>query len=539
MNEKPELTGVDLLHNPALNKSTAFSEEERDRLKLRGLLPAAVGTMDTQLERVLSNLRRKESDIEKYIFLSALQERNERLFYQLIIENIKEIMPLIYTPTVGQACKEFANIFRREKGFYITANDRGRIREMLDNWPHRDIRIIVITDGERILGLGDLGANGMGIPIGKLSLYCACAGIHPQQTLPVMFDVGTDNEELLADPIYLGNRQKRLRGEEYFSLMDEFVEAVTDAYPGVLIQFEDFVANNAFALLNKYRETTFCFNDDIQGTAAVVLAGVYASTRISKKPFKDLKFTFLGAGTASSGIGSMIVQALIAEGLSPDEAHQRLWFFNTRGLVNRSRENLPEHILSFAHDLPNYDFLEAIEAHQPDILIGATGTPGTFTEEIVGKMAAIKERPGVFALSNPTSRAECTPEQAYRWSEGRAIFASGSPFDDVVLNGKRLRPGQGNNSYIFPGVGLGMIACKAKTIPDTIFLESAKALAESVSESDLALGSIYPVIDEIRTVSLNIATAVAKYAYDNGLTDHPEPENLTASIADSMYEPRY
>jgi malate dehydrogenase (oxaloacetate-decarboxylating)(NADP+) len=539
MNENPELTGVDLLHNAALNKSTAFSEEERDRLKLRGLLPAAVGTMDTQLERVLANLRRKDSDIEKYIFLSALQERNERLFYQLIIENIKEIMPLIYTPTVGQACKEFANIFRREKGFYVTANDRGRIREMLDNWPHRDVRIIVITDGERILGLGDLGANGMGIPIGKLSLYCACAGIHPQQTLPVMFDVGTDNEELLADPIYLGINRKRLRGEEYFSLMDEFVEAVTDAYPGVLIQFEDFVANNAFALLNKYRETTFCFNDDIQGTAAVVLAGVYASTRISKKPFKDLKFTFLGAGTASSGIGSMIVQALIAEGLSPDEANQRLWFFNTRGLVNSSRENLPEHILSFAHDLPNYDFLEAIEVHKPDILIGATGTPGTFTEEIVGKMASINERPGVFALSNPTSRAECTPEQAYQWSEGRAIFASGSPFEDVLLDGKRLRPGQGNNSYIFPGVGLGMIACQAKTIPDTVFLESAKALAESVSESDIALGSIYPVINEIRSVSLNIATAVAKYAYDNDLTDQPEPENLTAAIADSMYEPRY
>ena len=515
----PSLTGVDLLHSAAQNKSTAFTEEERDQLKLRGLLPAAVGTMDTQIERVLSNLRRKESDIEKYIFLSALQDRNERLFYRLIVENFQEIMPLIYTPTVGQACKEFANIFRREKGFYITANDKGRIREILDNWPNKDIRIIVVTDGERILGLGDLGANGMGIPIGKLSLYCACAGVSPDQTLPIMFDVGTDNQELLDDPIYLGIKQKRIRGDEYFELMDEFINAAKDAYPDVLIQFEDFIAANAFALLNKYRDNTFCFNDDIQGTAAVVLAGAYASTRLSGIPFKDLKFTFLGAGSAASGIGSMIAKALVAEGLSDEEAHQRLWYFNSKGLVTRSRENLANHIKSFAHDLPDYDFIEALDIHQPDILIGATGRPGMFTEEILRKMASIKDRPGIFALSNPTSRAECTAEQAYEWTEGRAIFASGSPFDEVNYHGKVYRPGQGNNSYIFPGVGLGMIACKAKTIPDSIFLESAKALAETVTEEDLQVGSIYPVIDEIREVSLRIAVAVAVYAYENGLTD--------------------
>ena len=539
MNKNPGLTGVALLHDAAHNKSTAFTDEERDRLKLRGLLPAAVGSMATQLNRVRANMRRKDSDIEKYIFLSALQERNERLFYQLIIENIQEIMPLIYTPTVGQACKEFANIFRREKGFYITANDRGRIRKILDNWPHRDIKIIVVTDGERILGLGDLGANGMGIPIGKLSLYCACAGIPPQQTLPVMFDVGTDNQALLADPVYLGVNQRRLRGDDYFSLMDEFVAAVTDAYPGVLIQFEDFAADNAFALLQKYRHTTFCFNDDIQGTAAVVLAGVYASTRLSKKNFKSLKFTFLGAGSAASGIGSMIAQALMAEGLSHDEAHQRLWFFNSKGLVTRSRENLPAHIKNFAHDVPDCGFLDAIDIHKPDILIGATGTPGTFTEDIVARMAKIKARPGVFALSNPTSRAECTAQQAYQWSAGQAIFASGSPFDEVMLNGKTLRPGQGNNAYIFPGVGLGMIACQTKTIPDAIFLESAKALAEFVTEDDLALGSIYPVINEIRAVSLNIATAVAKYAYENGLTEQAAPKDVEGYIRSMMYEPEY
>ena len=492
-----------------------------------------------KLERVLANLRRKESDIEKYIFLSALQDRNERLFYRLIIENFHEIMPLIYTPTVGQACKEFANIFRREKGFYVTANDRGRVREILDNWPHDDVRIIVVTDGERILGLGDLGANGMGIPIGKLSLYCACAGISPDQTLPVMLDVGTDNEDLLNDPIYLGIRQKRLRGDAYYELVDEFVSAVKDRFPNVLIQFEDFIANNAFALLNKYRDNTFCFNDDIQGTAAVVLAGVYASTRISGIPFRDLKFTFLGAGSAASGIGSMIAQALIAEGLDHDEAHQRLWFFNRKGLVNQNQVNLPEHIRKFAHDLPDCEFIDAIDRHQPDILIGATGAPATFTEEIVNKMAEIKDRPGVFALSNPTSRAECTAEEAYRWTDGRAIFASGSPFPELELNGSRFRPGQGNNSYIFPGVGLGMIACEADTIPDTIFQESAKALAASVDQSDLDLGSIYPEIEEIREVSLNIAYAVAEFAYAHGLTSHEKPQALKDYIRNMMYNPLY
>jgi malate dehydrogenase (oxaloacetate-decarboxylating)(NADP+) len=539
MSKNSELTGVELLHNAAANKSTAFTEEERDRLKLRGLLPPFIGSMDRQIERVLANMRRKESPIEKYIFLSALQDRNERLFYRLIIENFQEIMPIIYTPTVGQACREFANIFRTEKGFYVTANDKGRIGEILQNWPHKEVRIIVITDGERILGLGDLGANGMGIPIGKLSLYCACAGISPQQTMPIMFDVGTDNADLLDDPIYLGLKQPRLRGDDYFDLMDEFINEATKVFPGVLIQFEDFIADNAFTLLNKYRDNTFCFNDDIQGTAAVVLAGVYASCRISGVAFRDLKFTFLGAGSAASGIGSMIALALMEEGLSFEEAHQRLWFFNRKGLVTNSRENLPEHIQNFAHDLPDCDFLDAIDIHKPDILIGATGSPATFTKQIVERMAEIKSRPGIFALSNPTSRAECTAEEAYEWSDGRAIFASGSPFDVVEYNGKKIRPGQGNNSYIFPGVGLGMMACEAKTIPDAIFLRSARSLAESVTDDDLEMGSIYPEINEIRSVSLNIATAVAEFAYENNLTAHERPENLSSYISDLMFDPDY
>ncbi len=539
MKPNPGLTGVDLLLSPAHNKSTAFTEEERDRLKLRGLLPAAIGSMDSQVDQALANLRRKDSALEKYIFLSALQDRNERLFYRMVIEHIKEIMPLIYTPTVGQACKEFANIFRKTKGFYITVRDRGRIREILDNWPHRDIRIIVVTDGERILGLGDLGANGMGIPIGKLSLYCACAGIHPEQTLPVMFDIGTDNEELLNDPVYLGTRQKRCRGEDYYSLMDEFIDAARDAYPGALIQFEDFASQNAFALLDRYRDDILCFNDDIQGTAAVVLAGAYASTRISGVPFRDLRFTFMGAGSAASGIGAMIAKALMAEGLSHEQAHRRLWYFNSKGLITRSARNLADHIRRFAHDLPDYPFIEALDVHRPDILIGATGQPGMFSEQIIRKMADIKSRPGIFALSNPTSRSECTAEQAYRWTEGRGVFASGSPFGEVVHDGRIFRPGQGNNSYIFPGIGLGMTACGARTIPDSIFLESAKALAGAVTEEDLEAGSIYPEINQIRKVSFTIARAIADFAWQHGITQEAPPENLTEHIQASMYDPVY
>ncbi|MGI9310908.1 MAG: NAD-dependent malic enzyme, partial [bacterium] len=487
-----EQTGIALLRNSARTKSTAFTHEERERWGLRGLLPANAGSMRGQLSRVLTNLRRKDSDIEKYIFLSALQDRNERLFYRLVIDNIVEIMPLIYTPTVGQACKEFANIFRSEKGFYITAEDRGRIRAILDNWPHREVRIIVVTDGERILGLGDLGASGMGIPIGKLSLYCACAGIHPHQCLPVMFDVGTDNETLRADPMYLGAHHKRLRGDAYFTLMDEFVAAVNHAYPGVLIQFEDFVAANAFELLRRYQRAAFCFNDDVQGTAAVVLAGVYASARISGVAFKDMRFIFLGAGSAATGIGAMIVRALMRHGVGEAEAHRRLWFFDIAGLIHRDRDDLPDFVRPFAHDIQPRALLDALDAHRPHVLIGATGAPATFTKEIVARMAQCNRRPAIFALSNPTTRAECSARQAYQWSDGRAIFASGSPFDPVALDGREFHPGQGNNSYIFPGVGLGLIACRANTIPDSVFLRSARALADRVADDDLARGSIYP-----------------------------------------------
>lgn len=539
VNTNHGLSGVDLLHSAAHNKSTAFTEKERDRYGLRGLLPPAVGSMSTQIKRVLANMRRKESDIEKYIFLSMLQDRNERLFFRLIMDNFQELLPIVYTPTVGQACREFANIFRTEKGFYVTAKDRGQIRKILDNWPHRDVRIIVITDGGRILGLGDLGANGMGIPLGKLGLYCACAGISPEQTLPVMFDVGTDNHELIEDPIYLGLRQPRLQGEDYFSLMDEFVEAAQQAYPGVLIQFEDFTAENAFAHLQTYREKVLCFNDDIQGTASVVLAGIYASTRFSGINFRDMKFLFLGAGSAATGMGNLIVEALINSGLDEQQAVERLWFFNRKGLIRQDTPNLPTYVQRYAHPIDDYGLIEAIDIHRPDILIGATGTPATFTKELIKKMASIKSKPGIFALSNPTSRAECTAEEAYQWTDGRAIFASGSPFDEVIYNGKAIRPGQGNNAYIFPGVGLGAVVCKAKYMPDEMFLEAAKVLAESLAEEDIERLSVYPRVEEIRRVSLNIATAVATYAWDNDIADAPRPGNIERHIEEFMYDPTY
>ena len=527
------------MHSAAHTKSTAFSLQEREELGLRGLLPHSVCNLKAHESRVLSNMRRKAYDIEKYIFLSGLQDRNERLFYRTVIDNIEEIMPLIYTPTVGQACKEFAHIFRRPQGFYITPDDKGKIREMLDNWPEDDIRVIVVTDGQRILGLGDLGTNGMGIPIGKLALYTACAGIHPEHCLPVMFDVGTNNEEIMNDPMYLGYPHKRVEGQAYLDLMEEFVEAVQDKYPEVLLQFEDFLTPNAYKLLNIYRDRILCFNDDIQGTAAVSLAGVLASNRITGNNFEDLRIMFLGAGSAATGIGDLMLAAFMERGLSKEEALKRLWFVDQNGLVVASRDDLMSHNIPYAHDHEQLGFVEAIEEIKPHVLIGATGAPGTFTKEVIEAMTRINDRPAIFALSNPTSRAECTAEQAYEWSEGKAIFTSGSPFGPVELNGKLHQPGQGNNAYVFPGIGLGAIACKASSIDDGMFLTAADALAHEVDEEDLEKGTLYPPLSEIRTVSLNIAVAVAERAYEAGLAQAEKPADMVSHVRAMMYDPNY
>ena len=525
--DSADVTGFSRLHDPALNKSTAFTRAERERFRLRGLLPASIGTQDVQINRVLGNLRRKASDIERYIFMVALQARNERLFYRTLIEHIEELMPIVYTPTVGQACKEFAHIFRQPRGFYVTPDDRGEMAKILRNWPHADVRVIVVTDGERILGLGDLGANGMGIPIGKLALYTACSGIPPEQCLPVQIDVGTENEEFLADPLYLGRPHKRIRGSEYFELMDEFLAAVEEVFPMALVQFEDFLTPNAYALLLRYRDSHLSFNDDIQGTAAVALAGVYAATRIIDHAFKDLRVMLLGAGSAATGIADLMVEALVAEGLNREDARHRLWFVDVNGLVVRGREDLMAHNEPYAHDHPPMEFVESISAVKPHVLIGATGFPGTFTEQVIRTMAELNERPVIFALSNPTSRAECTAEQAYRWSEGRVVFASGSPFPPLdVSNDATWRPAQGNNAYVFPGVGLGVIGCEAKRVTEEMFLAAAHALAAEVSEENLNAGALYPPLGQIRSVSLAIATAVAEEAYRQDLAGLPRPESI-------------
>jgi malate dehydrogenase (oxaloacetate-decarboxylating)(NADP+) len=533
-------TGVALLRNPDLNKGTAFTEAERDALGLRGLLPPRVHSIDEQLLRVLGNLRRKPTDLEKYIFLISLQDRNKTLFYRVLLDNIEELMPVVYTPTVGQACLEYGNIFRRPRGIFITANDRGQVVDLLQNWPYKDIRIIVVTDGERILGLGDLGADGMGIPVGKLSLYSACAGIHPSLTLPITLDLGTDNTTLLKDPLYIGLRHPRLRGEPYDELVEEFVLAVQQVFPGALIQFEDFANKNAFRLLQKYRDQVCCFNDDIQGTASVTVAGIFSALRITGRSLKDQKFLFLGAGEAGIGTGDLAVSAMTEEGLSLEEARERCWFVDSKGLVVKSRTDLTGHKLDYAHDheyIP--DFLSAVEALKPTAIIGVSGQPKRFTQDVLEAVARINERPIVFSLSNPTSKSECTAEEAYTWTEGRAIFASGSPYDQVTVHGKKFVPAQGNNVYIFPGVGMGVMASWATRVTNEMFLVAARIVAQEVSETDLRIGRIYPPLPRIREVSAAIAVAVAEVAYERGYATKPRPDDLPGYIETLMYEPEY
>ena len=533
--------GMDILHDPILNKGTAFTEEERDALEIRGLLPPRVSNIEKQVGRVLGNYRRKPSDLERYIFLIALEDRNETLFYRLLVDHIEELMPIVYTPTVGAACKMFGHIYRRPRGLYISARDRGRVLEVMANWPY-DAEIIVVTDGERILGLGDLGANGMGIPIGKLSLYSACAGIHPAGSLPIMLDVGTENEELLNDPLYLGIRQRRLRGTEYDEFVEEFVQAVDARFPSVLLQFEDFATRNAFGLLERYRNRICAFNDDIQGTAAVVLAGLLSAGRITGRSLAEEKLLFLGAGAAATGIGELVVSALARRGVPDAEARGRCWFVDSKGLVVQEREDLAPHKRPFAHEHPFLrDLGSAVEALHPTALIGVSGQAGAFTEPIVRSMAKLNERPVIFALSNPTANSECTAEQAYGWTEGRAVFASGSPFDRVELNGQTHVPGQANNAYVFPGIGLGVICARASRVTDAMFYVAAEALASCLDEDTLRSGSIFPPLSRIRDVSACIAGEVARLAYEEDLAGRPIPAgvNLEEFVRSRMYQPCY
>jgi malate dehydrogenase (oxaloacetate-decarboxylating)(NADP+) len=532
--------GIALLQDPALNKGTAFTEAERDALHLRGLLPPHVSSQEQQLVRVLENFRRKSSDLEKYINLRALHDRNESLFFRLLMNHPDEMTPIVYTPTVGLACQRYTHIFQRPHGIFVSAADRGRVADVLANWPRRNVAIIVVSDGERILGLGDLGANGMGIPVGKLSLYTACAGVSPDTCLPVLLDVGTNNSELLDDPLYIGLHQPRVRGEEYDALVEEFVVAASELYPGVVIQFEDFATNNAFRLLNKYRDRIPTFNDDIQGTAAVVLAGLLSALRVTGGTLGGQTLLFQGAGEAATGIADLVVEAMVSNGMDEAQARGRCWLFDSHGLVVRTRTDLAAHKQPYAHGhAPAASLLEAIKALRPTAIIGVAAVGGAFTEEVLRSMTEFNKRPIVFALSNPTSKSECTATQAYRWTDGRALFACGSPFDPVTLNGRSYVPRQGNNSYIFPGVGLGVIVSGATRVTDEMFMAAARTLADQVTQADLDQGSLFPPLANIREVSAHIATAVARVAFRDKLARVPEPADLLGFVKSKMYEPRY
>ena len=532
--------GSQILHEPLLNKGTGFTAKERKSLDLVGLLPPTILTIEEQKDRIMENFHAKQDELEKYIFMIALQDRNETLFYRTVIDEIETMMPIIYTPIVGKACQKYGQIFRRPRGLFISANDRGNINSLLGNWPNPHVDVIVVTDGERILGLGDLGAHGMGIPVGKLSLYTACAGIDPARCLPIMLDVGTDNEDLREDPLYIGITQKRLRGNEYDDLMDEFMEEVGSVFPDTLIQFEDFANVNARRLLNKYRNDFRMFNDDIQGTAAVTLAGLMATQRITDRKLQDETLMFYGAGTAGMGIAELFVSALEKDGISKNEARSKCWFIDSLGLVVKERKGLNRSKLSFAHyHAPVKNMLDIINTVKPTALIGVSGQSQSFSKPVLQAMARINERPIIFALSNPTSMSECTAEQAYGWTEGRCVFASGSPFESVTMNGESFTPGQGNNAYIFPGVGLGAVISRSRTVPDTLFLVAAEILSSMVTDENISSGQIYPSLSSIQEVSKNIALAVARQAEKDGLVGSKLPNDLDQHIDKYIYRPAY
>ncbi|XP_022721459.1 NADP-dependent malic enzyme-like [Durio zibethinus] len=537
-------SGYSLLRDPHHNKGLAFTEKERDAHYLRGLLPPTVISQELQVKKMMWSIRQYQVPLQKYMAMMDLQELNERLYYKLLIDNVEELLPVVYTPTVGEACQKYGSIFRRPQGLFISLKEKGKIHEVLRNWPQKNIQVIVVTDGERILGLGDLGCQGMGIPIGKLSLYTALGGVRPSACLPITIDVGTNNEQLLNDEFYIGLRQRRATGQEYAELMNEFMTAVKQNYgEKVLIQFEDFANHNAFDLLAKYGTTHLVFNDDIQGTASVVLAGLVAALKVVGGTLADHRFLFLGAGEAGTGIAELIALEISKQTNMPlEEARKKISLVDSKGLIVKSRVDSLQHFKKpWAHDHePIQKLVDAVNGIKPTVLIGTSGVGRTFTKEVVEAMAALNDKPIIFSLSNPTSQSECTAEEAYTWSKGRAIFASGSPFDPVEYKGRVFVPGQANNAYIFPGFGLGLIMSGAIRVHDDMLLAASEALAAQVTQENFDKGLIYPPFKNIRKISAHIAANVAAKAYELGLaTRHPQPKDLVKYAESCMYSPVY
>lgn len=532
--------GYTVLHDSLVNRGTAFTEAQRKAAGLEGLLPPGVDTLELQVARVHTQLDMLDTDLQRYLFLMDLQSRNQTLFYAVLMSDAAKFMPLVYTPTVGEACQKFDHIFRSTRGLYLPISAKGRLKELMSNWPQKDIRFIVVTDGERILGLGDLGVGGMGIPIGKLALYTAVAGVPPELTLPITLDVGTNNQTLLDDPLYLGLRQPRVRGDEYHAFIAEFVDAVQTLYPKCCLQWEDFANFNAVSILETYKDKICTYNDDIQGTAGVALAGLYAALRITGQKLTDQRFLFMGAGSAATGIAELISEAMVMEGLTIEQARARNWLFDINGLVESTRSDLADFQKPFAHQhAPCNIFVDAINDLKPTGIVGVSTVPKLFNQPVIEAMSKVNAQPIIFPYSNPTSRSECTAEEAYKWSNGKAIFASGSPFDPVTLGAKTFVPGQGNNVYIFPAMGMAVLATQAKRVTQQMFIVAAKAVAEQVTQEDLNTGLIYPPQSQILDASLHTAAKIATYVFDNNLARVERPKDIEAHVRAMAYKPVY
>src|SRR5246500_4590835 len=539
-NVKTDKVGIDVLQDPSLNKSTAFSEAEKQALGIVGLVPDVTETEEVQLSRVAMQISEKSTDLDRYIYLNNLLDHNETLFYRTVMSDPARFLPIVYDPTIGEACLKYGHIFRKARGMYLSIMRRGKVKEVLRNWPEKDVRFICVTEGGRILGLGDLGANGAPIPIGKLQLYTACAGVPPQYLLPMYLDAGTNNEEYLHDPLYLGLRRTRPSAEELYSFVDEFVEAVQDVFPKCCIHFEDWTGRDAVHLLKRYRDNYCVYNDDVQGTAGIVLAGMINAAKIKSTKLSDEKYLFLGAGSAGIGLANLLCSAMVQEGLTLKQAQDRVSMFDVNGLLETTRTDLVDFQKPYAHKhAPTRDFIAAIESINPTTIIGVSTIGGAFAQNVVESLSRINQRPVILALSNPTDHTECTAEQAYTWSKGKAIYAAGVQFAPVHLNGQTFLPGQANNFYIFPAIGMAIFATQASRVTDETFIEAARAVAGQVPSDLLNQGLIYPLQSNILETEIQTAARVAKLVFDSGLARVPRPADMVSFIREHVYKPEY